>query len=632
MALPAITGRAFDFAMRLSDGDRNSWKKLCEKLNAEFDSPGLAVQYALEFHQRIRRPGESLATFLYDLETLCARAYPEWEDATYRQRLVKDRFLMGIGEKSRKHILSFYQPTWSTETVLLEARKLEQIETSTGGGASVGAVHGAPRGEQSDAWSTGSQPQPSETSVLSALSDKIQMLEEQMQACRVFRPSRDYNRSSRSVNTECVLGNDFLSLYGEVALDFVHMTMRLTENSTADRRVTGGRSLGERAVVHGGPAAVAAMESRDAGGPAAAGAPATDGHPVELTADVTIPAASEVLLAGRVRADTACAPGQHITLVEDSKFTRRYGNSLCVSSSVDVIRTDSAVQLRLCNPGRSAVKLYKSCTVARCVGYADPPTVRASPLSDLSREEREARERQLEDMVRSKVAESDVTDEQRRALAAVLLRRNGAFSVRGEIASRLQELDELRHEVKEKVESSRRAYRQKQTVRFSQHAPGDLVMVSNLNRKVGVSPKLSNKWIGPFEVLQLKSEVTYREREVDGRRRSMIVHHDRLRACPVRPDRLLSEDCSSDAGTLAPVLPAPAPARRADETRLDSFVDLAVEDLRHGAVPDGSHGPRAAEDEPTEEPTESETCSPPQLNRYPLRNRIEPDRLTYTKM
>ncbi|KAF0301730.1 Nodal modulator 2 [Amphibalanus amphitrite] len=421
------------FVFPVVPSGENSWKKLCEKLNAEFDSPGLAVQYALEFHQRIRRPGESLATFLYDLETLCARAYPEWEDATCRQRLVKDRFLMGIGEKSRKHILSFYQPTWSTETVLLEARKLEQIETSTGGGASVGAVHGAPRGEQSDAWSTGSQPQPSETSVLSAPSDKIQMLEEQMQACRVFRPSRDYNRSSRSVNTECVLGNDFLSLYGEVALDFVHMTMRLTENSTADRRVTGGRSLGERAVVPGGPAAVAAMESRDAGGPAAAGAPATDGHPVELTADVTIPAASEVLLAGRVRADTACAPGQHITLVEDSKFTRRYGNSLCVSSSVDVIRTDSAVQLRLCNPGRSAVKLYKSCTVARCVGYADPPTVRASPLNDLSREEREARERQLEDMVRSKVAESDVTDEQRRALAAVLLRRNGAFSVRGEL-------------------------------------------------------------------------------------------------------------------------------------------------------------------------------------------------------
>ena len=194
MALPAITGRAFDFAMRLPDEDRNSWKRLCEKLKAEFDAPGLTVQYALEFHQRVRAPGEALATFLYDLETLCARAYPEWEDATYRQRLVKDRFLMGIGDKSRKHILSFYQSTWSTEQVLMEARKLEQIETSAGGSAAVGAVHGNPRGDPSDGWSTGSHPGSTDASVLSALTNKIQMLEEQMQACRVSRPGRDSTR------------------------------------------------------------------------------------------------------------------------------------------------------------------------------------------------------------------------------------------------------------------------------------------------------------------------------------------------------------------------------------------------------------------------------------------------------
>ena len=35
------------------------------------------------------------------------------------------------------------------------------------------------------------------------------------------------------VSTSCQLGNDFLSLYGEVAIDFVHMTTRLTSNSTA---------------------------------------------------------------------------------------------------------------------------------------------------------------------------------------------------------------------------------------------------------------------------------------------------------------------------------------------------------------------------------------------------------------
>ena len=50
-----------------------------------------------------------------------------------------------------------------------------------------------------------------------------------------------------SVNTDCVLGNDFLSLYGEVAFDFVHMTTRLTENSMADRRLCGGEGKVEAA-------------------------------------------------------------------------------------------------------------------------------------------------------------------------------------------------------------------------------------------------------------------------------------------------------------------------------------------------------------------------------------------------
>ena len=152
------------------------------------------MQYALEFHQRIRSPGEALATFLYDLETLCARAYPEWEDTTYRQRLVKDRFLMGIGERSRRHLLSFYQPTWTTEQLLLEARKLEQIEASSGGGASVGAVHATHKGDAADSVGAGSHSGSTDNAMLSALTNKLLMLEEQMQACRVFRPSRDSSR------------------------------------------------------------------------------------------------------------------------------------------------------------------------------------------------------------------------------------------------------------------------------------------------------------------------------------------------------------------------------------------------------------------------------------------------------
>ena len=136
---------------------------------------------------------------------------------------------------------------------------------------------------------------------------------------------------------------------------------------------------------------------------------------------------------GRVRAGSSCAPGQHVSLVEDGKFTQRYGDSLCVSNSLDVVRADNVIQLRMCHPGHSETKLYKSCTVARCVAYVDPPAVRASPLSELSREEREARDRRLADIVSGKIAEADITDERRRALAAMLLRPGDAFSVLGEI-------------------------------------------------------------------------------------------------------------------------------------------------------------------------------------------------------
>lgn len=186
-----------------------------------------------------------------------------------------------------------------------------------------------------------------------------------------------------------------------------------------------------------------------------------------------------------------------------------------------------------------------------------------------------------------------------------------------QLGSRLRELNELRNQVKDKVEASRSADRRKRTVRFSQYAPGDLVMLSNLNRKVGVSPKLSDKWIGPFEVIQLKSEVTYRVKEVNGRR-SMVVHHDRLRPCPVRPDRLLSEDGSPAGSGSAPVQPPTAPAGLSGETRPASSIDLTVEEPRDLAVSDQSRASPAAVDVPAEEPAGPEV-SPPQLDRYPQR-------------
>lgn len=41
--------------------------------------------------------------------------YPDCDNKPYRQHLVKYRFFMSFGEKLRKHLLSFYQPTWSAQ-------------------------------------------------------------------------------------------------------------------------------------------------------------------------------------------------------------------------------------------------------------------------------------------------------------------------------------------------------------------------------------------------------------------------------------------------------------------------------------------------------------------------------------
>ena len=102
--LPLLSGTAFDFAMRLTSEEQKSYSALTKRLILEFEAPGLLQSYALEFSDRSRRPGESLTVFLYELEQLAARAYPDWDDK-YRQFVVRDRFLMGLDKALRKQVM-----------------------------------------------------------------------------------------------------------------------------------------------------------------------------------------------------------------------------------------------------------------------------------------------------------------------------------------------------------------------------------------------------------------------------------------------------------------------------------------------------------------------------------------------
>jgi len=56
---------------------------------------------------------------------------------------------------------------------------------------------------------------------------------------------------------------------------------------------------------------------------------------------------------------------------------------------------------------------------------------------------------------------------------------------------------------------------------------GDHVWLHNPLRKRGLSPKLQSPWEGPYEILQVMSDVTYKIRR-GSQKRSRVVHADRL--------------------------------------------------------------------------------------------------------
>ena len=61
-------------------------------------------------------------------------------------------------------------------------------------------------------------------------------------------------------------------------------------------------------------------------------------------------------------------------------------------------------------------------------------------------------------------------------------------------------------------------------------------------------------------------------------------------------------------------------------------MDLTVEEPQDLTLSDESRAPPAAGAAPAEEPAEPETCSPPQLDRYPRRSTRPPQWLTYETM
>ena len=91
--------------------------------------------------------------------------------------------------------------------------------------------------------------------------------------------------------------------------------------------------------------------------------------------------------------------------------------------------------------------------------------------------------------------------------------------------------------------ATRRAERQAQRANVVTYQVGDFVWLHNPARKVGRSPKLHRPWEGPYQVTAVLSECTCRIQwsQSGSRRRSMVVHHDRLKPCVCREEERYNE-------------------------------------------------------------------------------------------
>ena len=104
----------------------------------------------------------------------------------------------------------------------------------------------------------------------------------------------------------------------------------------------------------------------------------------------------------------------------------------------------------------------------------------------------------------------------------------------------LGRLNEYREKIglmQDKAKTTYRDTQEKVKVRYDKNAkvksfqPGDVVLLRIMKQKKGVSPKLADKFAGPFEVLAQLSEVNYRIRDINSNRED-TVHTNRMKLLP----------------------------------------------------------------------------------------------------
>lgn len=82
-----------------ADGD--SYEQLKEKLKKRYHGHETGAYYQREFENRVRKPGETIADFAYDLRRILDKAYTQFNTDQLRYPLLQRAFLKGISPKLR---------------------------------------------------------------------------------------------------------------------------------------------------------------------------------------------------------------------------------------------------------------------------------------------------------------------------------------------------------------------------------------------------------------------------------------------------------------------------------------------------------------------------------------------------
>ena len=145
----------------------------------------------------------------------------------------------------------------------------------------------------------------------------------------------------------------------------------------------------------------------------------------------------------------------------------------------------------------------------------------------------------------------------------------------------------------------RKTYRDK-NVNYTIYHKGDLVLLRQLTCKPGLKPKLlKERWTGPWRVDAVRGPVNYRiTRKVQGKKKRVLVHHDRLKAYKQRPAHLVDPP---DHEAVEDPVQQQSQAVEKELLQTDYATDFALERLSHEVEDSESEEEGENESEESEE-------------------------------